>query len=65
MDLCLSGDGYRAMLFHLGAVWRLNELGLLRKLVRISKVGIGASFLSPPSLGCRRDGENHDVNYAR
>ena len=27
--LCLSGGGYRAMVFHLGALWRLNELGLL------------------------------------
>ena len=24
--LCLSGGGYRAMVFHLGALWRLNEL---------------------------------------
>ncbi len=29
--LCLSGGGYRAMLFHAGAIWRLIELGLLRK----------------------------------
>jgi NTE family protein len=29
--LCLSGGGYRAMLFHAGAIWRLNELGLLRR----------------------------------
>jgi NTE family protein len=42
MGLCLSGGGYRAMLFHLGAVWRLNELGLLRKLVRISSVSGGS-----------------------
>ena len=27
--LALSGGGYRAMLFHLGALYRLNELGLL------------------------------------
>jgi hypothetical protein len=27
MALCLSGGGYRAMLFHLGTLWRLNELG--------------------------------------
>jgi NTE family protein len=27
--LCLSGGGYRAMLFHTGAIWRLVELGLL------------------------------------
>jgi hypothetical protein len=24
--LCLSGGGYRAMLFHLGVLWRLNKL---------------------------------------
>ena len=42
IGLCLSGGGYRAMLFHLGAIWRLNELGLLRKLVRISSVSGGS-----------------------
>jgi NTE family protein len=36
IGLCLSGGGYRAMLFHLGAVWRLNELGLLRKDILVS-----------------------------
>jgi NTE family protein len=40
--LCLSGGGYRAMLFHLGALWRLNELGYLKKLCRISSVSGGA-----------------------
>jgi NTE family protein len=40
--LCLSGGGYRAMLFHLGALWRLNELGWLRKLNRISSVSGGS-----------------------
>ena len=25
VGLCLSGGGYRAMLFHVGAVWRLHE----------------------------------------
>lgn len=34
IGLCLSGGGFRAMLFHLGAFIRLNELGLLRKLDR-------------------------------
>jgi NTE family protein len=27
--LCLSGGGYRAMLFHTGVLWRLQELGYL------------------------------------
>ena len=40
--LCLSGGGYRAMLFHLGALWRLNELGLLRGLDRVSSVSCGS-----------------------
>ena len=40
--LCLSGGGYRAMVFHLGALWRLNEAGLLQKLNRISSVSGGS-----------------------
>jgi len=40
--LCLSGGGYRAMLFHLGALWRLNQLGLMKTLVRISSVSGGS-----------------------
>src|SRR5688572_887769 len=40
--LCLSGGGYRAMLFHVGALWRLNEWGYLPKLARISSVSGGS-----------------------
>jgi len=40
--LCLSGGGYRAMLFHLGALWRLNDLGWLQKLDRVSSVSGGS-----------------------
>jgi NTE family protein len=40
--LCLSGGGYRAMLFHTGALWRLNEIGYLAKLARISSVSGGS-----------------------
>jgi NTE family protein len=40
--LCLSGGGYRAMLFHLGALWRLNELGQLPTLDRITSVSGGS-----------------------
>ncbi len=40
--LCLSGGGYRAMLFHLGALWRLNQLGFLKKLARVSSVSGGS-----------------------
>lgn len=40
--LCLSGGGYRAMLFHLGTLWYLNEHGWLPKLDRISSVSGGS-----------------------
>jgi NTE family protein len=40
--LCLSGGGYRAMLFHAGAIWRLNQLGYLPKLNRVSSVSGGS-----------------------
>ena len=40
--LCLSGGGYRAMIFHLGVLWRLNELGYLARLDRISSVSGGS-----------------------
>ena len=40
--LCLSGGGYRAMLFHVGTLWRLNELQYLPKLDRVSSVSGGS-----------------------
>ena len=40
--LCLSGGGYRATVFHAGALIRLNEAGLLPKLSRISSVSGGS-----------------------
>jgi len=40
--LCLSGGGYRAMIFHLGTLWRLNEFGYLKKIKRISSVSGGS-----------------------
>jgi NTE family protein len=40
--LCLSGGGYRAMLFHLGALWRLHEANVLKTLQRISSVSGGS-----------------------
>jgi NTE family protein len=49
--LCLSGGGYRAMVFHVGALWRLYETGLLggaHGISRISSVSGGsitAAFL--------------------
>jgi NTE family protein len=40
--LCLSGGGYRAMLFHLGVLWRLRETGWLARLDRVSSVSGGS-----------------------
>ncbi|KQP62777.1 patatin [Methylobacterium sp. Leaf111] len=40
--LCLSGGGYRAMVFHLGSLLRLNEAGLLKRLSRVSSVSGGS-----------------------
>jgi NTE family protein len=40
--LCLSGGGYRAMIFHVGVLWRLYEAGLLGGIKRISSVSGGS-----------------------
>ena len=40
--LCLSGGGYRAMVFHIGVLWRLNETKLLSKIQRFSTVSGGS-----------------------
>src|SRR4051812_33712446 len=47
--LCLSGGGLRAALFHLGALRRLNELGILCQvdtIVSVSGGSILAAFLA-------------------
>ena len=51
--LCLSGGGYRAMLFHLGALWRLQELGTLPKLQRVSSVSGGSIVAAQLALRWR------------
>jgi NTE family protein len=48
--LCLSGGGYRAMLFHVGALLRLNELGYLPRLDRVSSVSGGS--ITAAKLAC-------------
>lgn len=40
--LCLSGGGYRAMLFHLGVLRRLNDAGYLPRIDRVSSVSGGS-----------------------
>ena len=43
--LALSGGGFRATLFHLGAIWRLNEMALLSEIGQFSSVS-GGSILA-------------------
>jgi NTE family protein len=45
VGLSLSGGGFRATLFHLGAIRRLNEFGILPKVTTISSVS-GGSILN-------------------
>lgn len=42
IGLCLSGGGFRAALFHLGALRRLNELGVLPRIGTFSSVSGGS-----------------------
>jgi len=44
--LALCGGGFRAALFHLGSLWRWNELGYLPKLDRVSSVSGGSITVS-------------------
>lgn len=63
--LSLSGGGFRASLFHLGALRRLNELGVLQQIDTISSVSGGsiinaflATKLQFPLNGPVKDWEN-------
>ena len=51
IGLALSGGGFRATLFHVGSLWRLNELGVLGRLARISSVSGGS--ITAALLGLR------------
>jgi NTE family protein len=42
IGLALSGGGFRTTLYHLGSLWRLNDLEYLPKLDRISSVSGGS-----------------------
>jgi NTE family protein len=64
--LCLSGGGFRAMLFHVGALWRLNELGWLKQLSRVSSVSGGsitAGMLARHWGDLTFDGANVATNF--
>lgn len=52
--LCLSGGGYRAMLFHIGSLWRLYEARLLQGVQRVSSVSGGSITAAVLGLKWRR-----------
>ncbi len=62
--LCLSGGGYRAMLFHLGALIRLNELGQLPKIDKVSSVSGGSIVAGVLGLKWNRLAFKNDVATA-
>ncbi|HEX6529329.1 MAG TPA: patatin-like phospholipase family protein, partial [Burkholderiales bacterium] len=53
IGLCLSGGGYRAMVFHIGVLWRLYEAGLLKDLARVSSVSGGSITAATLALAWR------------
>jgi NTE family protein len=65
VGLCLSGGGYRAMIYHVGALIRLNELGFLPKLREVASVSGGsitAGMLAVAWPKLRFDDEGRAVN---
>jgi NTE family protein len=64
--LCLSGGGFRATLFHLGAIRRLNELGVLSKIGVVTSVS-GGSVLNGRLAVCwsqlQRDDQGRFTNF--
>ncbi len=64
--LALSGGGYRATLFAVGSLWRLNELGLLKTLRRITAVSGGSIALGYLAIhwnDLKFDSNNVATNY--
>ena len=64
IGIALSGGGYRAMLFHLGFLWRLRDAGLLEDVKRISSVSggsitAGALALAWPKIDWQDDGATY------
>ena len=53
MALCLSGGGFRAMLFHVGVLWRLNNAQILGRINFFSSVSGGS--ITAGVLGCQWD----------
>lgn len=67
IGLCLSGGGYRAMLYHARALVRLNELGFLPRLAEVASVSGGsltAGLLALRWPKLRFDDAGHGADFA-
>ncbi|MGA7809858.1 patatin-like phospholipase family protein [Bradyrhizobium sp.] len=65
IGIALSGGGFRAMLFHAGALARMNELGLLSQAKRISSVSGGSIIAGQLALSWSAlSGANADGVFA-
>jgi len=67
IGLALSGGGYKAAAYHLGALIRLNELGVLKRISRISSVSggsIAAGFLGLTWKSLIFDDADRATNFA-
>ena len=60
IGLCLSGGGFRATLFHLGALRRLHELGVLARVRTISSVSGGSLMALVLADALRKAGKLSD-----
>ncbi len=60
--LALAGGGFRATLFHLGSLWRLNESGLLKPLNEIT--GVSGGSIVAAYLGLKWEKLNFNNNVA-
>jgi NTE family protein len=54
IGLCLSGGGYRAMIYHVGALTRLNELGFLSQIDQVASVSGGSITAGMLALAWQR-----------
>lgn len=64
--LAMSGGGFRATLFHIGTLWRLNELGVLRRLKVITSVSGGsitAGYLGKQWSTLKFNDQNQAENF--
>ena len=60
IGLALSGGGFRATLFHLGTLWRINEMGMLPSLSAISAVSGGSLVAGVLGIRWERLGFQND-----